>query len=96
MANRSMASKVERARKQSIAAAQDMLGRAKVAVLPDTAPKFRPAQTWEQAKPKPILDRNGKRVTYAPARATPKVTPLMAAWCNDDTVRLYRDGKRVS
>jgi hypothetical protein len=93
--NRNLQAKYEKAIRQRVEASIAYRTMSPVAVPKDNAPKFRPALTWDQAKPKSQWVE-GSRTRYVPRRVERKVTAYEAACAPAGEVRLYRNGALVT
>ena len=93
--NRNLQAKYRKAISQRVEASIAYRTLAPVAVLPDHEPKFRPAQTWDQAKPKSYWEKD-TRVAYVPRRVERKVSAYEMACAPAGEVRLYRNGVLVT
>ena len=93
--NRNLQAKYRKACAQRVEASIAYRTMAPVAVVPDNAPKFRPAQTWDEAKPKTFW-KPDTRVAYVPRRTERKVSAYEAACAPAGEVRLYRNGVWVT
>jgi hypothetical protein len=94
--NRNLQAKYRKACAQRVEASIAYRTLAPVAVPQDNAPKFRPAQTWDEAKPKTQWVE-GTRTRYVPTPCAKRETPKAYDLCAPaGEVRLYRNGALVT